>query len=388
MAKQQKSTLTTTQRLTLFVQKAHQMKRRSAFNSISSYEAGYTITWEQGSNLQVTNLNKPESESFRSYLIDFRHFIANESPIQLGGILNLSVNHARHIAFREQMISLQADWKEIDKDLPDTYRDTPEGQVIVHTGKDLFLLWLNGTIFHSDVEAEAYFESMGILKDIHEVDYAKHIGLCSNFIVHLAGVINTSLNANRFDLLNEFSPHVRAKVVATVADNESKAAAIRFWKGTRKFVQELCICDDHDQDPVIVVTGYEDGITDLKDVTVELRGCCPKAIDTAALKIKNSLDYIDCVERHGLSPTKVVQILELEVTNETDINNIKAALDDYKRSWRKKVRRLRCQEHGMPPGARAFGVDMYHQGGSKNADGVYLQGCCTPFMEQVLKTLR
>lgn len=373
MSKVKSAAITLVKQLSLFVRKAKQLRRRKCFNFIASYKSSITVSWQQGGDLQITGLAKPDGESFRSFLIDFRQFVANESLIQVNKILKMSVNRARHVAFREQLISLQADWKEMNRS--EALKD--------------FHAWLNGTIFHFDPEAEAHFDSLGQLIDLVEVGYIKQIGLCSNFIVHLSGVVEQGLKVNGFDLLNNFTPHVKPGITARVEDERSKAAIIRFWKGTKQFAQHLYICEDHDQDMVIVVEGLNEGAPDLRGVTVELRGCCKKAVDSAAATITKCLDWIDYWGSQGGPPQRApIQILEVEVTDERDVENIRTALDDYTLIWRKRVGRLRCPEHNMPPGVRAFGVDMYHQGRGDKGDAVFLQGCCAPFLEQVLACLR
>jgi len=373
MSKGKSAGITPVKQLALFVRKAKQLRRRECFDFITSYKSSITVSWRQGGDLQITDLAKPDGESFRSFLIDFRQLIANESLIQVSKILKMSVNRARHVAFREQLISLQSDWKEINRS--EALKDFHE--------------WLNGTIFHFDPEAEAHFDSLGQLTDLVEIRYIKQIGLCSNFITHLSGVVEQGLKANGFDLLNDFTPHVKPGITAMVEGERSKAAVIRFWKGTRQFPQQLYVCEDHDQDAVIVVEGLDEGASDLRGVTVELRGCCKKAVDSAAAAITKCLDWIDYWGSRGGPPQREpIQILEVEVTDGRDVENIKTALDDYSLVWRRKVGRLRCPVHHMPPGARGFGVDMYHQGAGDKGDAVFLQGCCAPFLAQVLEGLR
>ena len=389
MSKQNRNDISPVKQLGLFVRMAKQLRRRSCFDFLSTYRSSVTMSWKQGSEIQISNLAKPDEEAFRSYLIDFRQFLLSESPVQVNKILNMAVNRARHITFREELIKLQADWKAINKRLLGIRRETESGTVLLYSGHELFLLWLNGTIFHPDVDAEELFSSLGELLDVTEVGYAKHVGLCSNFIVHLAAAVESGLNTNGFDLLNEFAPHTRPKFVFNVADEDRKAAVIRFWKWTKRFPQTLSVCEEHDQDTVIVVDGLDEGSPDLQGVKVELRSCCDSAVDRALAVIEFCLAYVDNAERHGPpSPKEPIEILEVEVRDRADIQVIKAALADYRLIWRRKVGRMRCAVHSMPPGARGFGVDLYHRGVGEESDSVFLQGCCTSFMEQVLDKLR
>jgi hypothetical protein len=387
MGKQNRSELTPVKQLGLFVRRAKNLKRRACFDSISNYRSSVTMSWKQGEDIKISNLIKPDEESYRSYLIDFRHFLLNDSHVQVSRILNIVINRARHIAYREELIKLQSDWKEINKRLHGMSRDTENGLVPIHTGYELFMMWLNGTIFHPDVDAENMFSSLGLLMDVIEVEYAKHIGLCSNFIVHLAATVESGLNTDGFDLLNEFTPHTHPKFVINVANEEWKAAIIKFWQGTKRFPQTLSICEDHDQDTVIVVDGFDESTSSLQNVKVELRSCCQNAGQRASTVIQHALAWIDNAEKHGPPPQKSIEILEVAVTNPDDIETIRTALADCRLIWRRKVGRMRCAVHNMPPGARGFGVDIYHQGGHQGT-AVFLQGCCQSFIEQVLDKLR
>src|SRR5207248_2526677 len=128
-SKQNRNDITSVKQLALFVRKAKQLRRRRCFEFVSTYRSSVTLSWEQGSDIQITNLVKPDEEAFRSYLIDFRQFLLNDSHMQVNKVLNLVVNRARHIAFREDLIKLQADWKAINKRLGGINRHTDKGSV-------------------------------------------------------------------------------------------------------------------------------------------------------------------------------------------------------------------------------------------------------------------
>jgi hypothetical protein len=389
MSKQSRSDITPIKQFGLFVRKAKQLRRRPSFGSLSTYKSSVTMSWKQGSDIQITNLVKPDEEPYRSYLIDFRQFLLNDSSVQVNKILNMAINRARHIAYREELIKLRTEWKEINKRLSGISQETEKGAVLLHTGSELFLMWLNGTIFHPDVEAENTFLSLGILIDLIEVEYARHIGLCSNFIVHLAAVIESGLNSDGFDLLNEFTPHTHPKVIVNVTDQEWKAAIIKFWKGTKLFAQALSVCEEHDQDTVIVIEGFDESSSGLQTVKVELKSCCHSAVDRAIAVIQRALAWIEYAEKNGTLPQQEsIKILEVEITNPNDIEAIRTALADYRLIWRRKVGKMRCAIHNMPPGARGFGVNIFHQRVREETISVFLQGCCRIFIEQVLHRLR
>jgi hypothetical protein len=389
MGKQNRSELTPVRQLGLFVRKAKGLKRRSCFDFISNYRSSVTMSWKQGENIQISNLVKPDEESYRSYLIDFRQFLLNDSPVQVNMILNMAINRARHIAYREELIKLQFDWKEIKKSLHGTSRETEKGTVQLHTGYEMFLMWLNGTIFHYDVDAENMFSSLGILMDEIEVEYSKYVGLCSNFIIHLAAVIESGLNTDGFDLLNQFTPHTHPKVVVNVANEEWKAAIIKFWKSTKRFPQTLSVCEEHGQDTVIFVEGFNESTSNLQDVKVELRSCCQNAVNRTVAKLQKALAWIEYAEKNGPPLLQEsIEILEVEITDLKDMEAIRTALADYCLIWRRKVGKMRCAVHNVPPGARGFGVDIYHQGTREETNSVFLQGCCHLFIGQVLNKLK
>lgn len=363
----------------------------SAFEFLSTYQSSITMSWEQGGPLLITNLVKPEKESYRSYLIDFRQFLLAESHFRINKILKLAVNRARHVSLREEMIKLQEEFKEVNRHLRGIYRETENGEIVPPTvsGYDYFLLWLNGTIFHTDPAAEELFDSLDILKDDTDVNFAKFVGLCSNFIIHLAAVIESGLKMNGFDLLNQFTPHTHANYVLEITSEEGKAAVIEFWQGTKRFAQTLSVCPEHDQDTVIVVGNFDENAPDPQNAKVELKSCCEATSKLAVKTIEYCLTWIDHAQKHEMPPQpEIVEILEVEITDPNDIQIIKTMLDDYRLLWRRKIGAMRCPVHRMPPGARAFGEDVFLQGDGRKNDSVFLQGCCLPFIQNFLKVLK
>lgn len=388
MAKRNREDITPVKRLGLFVRKAKQLRRLVCFSFLSTYKSSVSISWEQGSDIQITNLAKPDVEAYRSYLIDFRQFLLTESAVQVNKVLNMAVNRARHIALRDALMKLRREWKAISKRLHGLALETKDGPVSI-AGDDLFLLWLNGTIFHSDMEAEELFSSLGKLLDVKEVEYAKHVGLCSNFIVDLAAAIESGLNTNGLDLFNEFTPHTHPQFIFNIANGDQKTDIINFWRGTKRFAQTLSVCEQHDQDTVIIMEGFTEGSSNLQDVKVEMRSCCDAAVAKALAVIEYCLALTQNTQMLGPPPQKEpIAILESEMTDRNDIQVIRAALGDYRLIWERKVGRMRCAVHHMPPGARGFGADLYHQGVGEESAALFLQGCCLSFIEQVLDRLR
>lgn len=391
MAKKTQLTRTQVERLSLFISRARRLPERESFKFLTSFKSSIQISWHEGEDVKLSNLRKPEVEQFRSFLIDFRPFVSKKEPVHVESILKICINKARHISFRERLILLREEWLSARSMISKVMRDdgiSGEAEVL-YTSEEHFQMWINGNIFHIDLEAESFFERQGeLMTHLFEVRAAKYIGWCTNFIMQLASIIQIGLNNNDFDYVNEHTPHNVAKVVETVSEN-SKNAVIEFWKGTREFRQNFATCDEHDQDPIIVVTGYQEGVTDYTDVHVEIRACCHNAINSGLQTISNSLAWIEFLTQNPDYNAGSVTIKEIEVTSPTDIENIRQALLDYKLVWRRAVGSMRCAIHSMPPGVKAFGEDTFHQGHEKTYSGsaVYFQGCCKTFMGEVLERL-
>jgi hypothetical protein len=388
MSVEESSRILVADHLALFITKARQLQERAAFGAITRYKSSLRLSWSQESGIEEFNVELPDEEQWRSFLISFRHFIANDSPIQVNKTLKIVINRARHIAFRNDLIERLARWKEINNSLRDTSTEK-EGVVLSTTrGYDLFLKWLNGTVFHCDLEAEEYFNNLGHLRKIIEFEFVRYVGVCTNFIVALAAVIESGLKTNQIDLLNKLSPHVRPTVIMEVTDGGIRDTALRFWGGTKNIPQNLYICEEHDQDIVLSVTDSGENATDGRElVKVELKGCCQPAIDRSVDVIRRALQWVDYLKVHGSPQSGPVEIIEVEVTDRELIDKIKAAVDYYLTGWRKTVGRLRCPIHHMPPGVRGFGIDSYHQSSGQPSQAVYVQGCCVAFLEQVLASL-
>ena len=139
MSKKNSTTLTTTKQLALFVRKSKQLRKHTCFDFLTNYKSSFSITWEQNSDVKISNLSKPEENSYRSYLIDFRQFLLNESDTQVNKILNIAITRARHIALQEKLVKLKNDLKKINKYLRGIKR-TIDGEEIEISGSDLFNL--------------------------------------------------------------------------------------------------------------------------------------------------------------------------------------------------------------------------------------------------------
>jgi hypothetical protein len=375
------------EQLSTFVTRAKQLPKRACFKFLASYEGGFTLEGGEGKPTVLKNLVKPDEETFRSYLLDFRPFVSNKEDIFVHLIIKIAINRARHIAFRTQLIEMKEQWNEAKGLLHGAGRKNLDGTLTEYNGEDLFLKWLNGFIFHVDYDAELFFNNWGMLLDTYEVEASKYIGWCSNFIIRLANTINWGLNTNMFDLDNEHTPHNKPKAKLSVEDAK-KEMVIGFWEGTKQFAQILAICEEHDQDPIIHVDDYEKGKDDITNVTVEIRGCCDTAVQNALAKIEHVTRYIEYVEKHGMPDPGFVDIIEVKITDPKSIQYLKIALGNYKQKWRKAIGNMRCSTHRLPPGARAFGEDTFNQTSPIVPNtAVYLQGCCESFLMQSLANL-
>lgn len=383
-----RNNLTPVKQLALFVKKSKQLSQLSCFDFLSGYKSSFSVSWNQESGMRINNLVKPEENAYHAYLIAFRQFLLTESDTQVNKIINTAIARARHSAFRQRLVELKKDLKEVNNYLHGLKRETPDGEFEI-SGQDLFDMWLNGTLFHHDVDADELFSSLGMMKDLTEVDFAKYVGLYSNFIIHLSAAIEYGLETNGFDVLNKLSPHLDAKFILKVTEERDKAAVIRFWNGSKQFPQTLAICEEHDQDPVIVVSDFDADSADIGQAKIELKSCCKSAAENALARIHHALAWVDYLEKHGrVKQKEPIEISELPITNADDLKIIKTALDDYRLIWRRKIGGMRCPVHRLPPGARGFGVDLLMQGNGKETNSVFLQGCCLPFIEEFLEKLK
>lgn len=182
---------------------------------------------------------------------------------------------------------------------------------------------------------------------------------------------------------------VKQDVVAEVVDEHLKDLVLRFWVGTKNVPQQPFLCTIHDRPVNIVLEGIKKDSGDLFELKVRLRGCCHNAIENELQRIVKAMSWLEYLQTHGApqNPT-TVEIVEIEITIEDDARNIKDALHDNRREWRKKIAHLRCEEHGMPAGIWGLGNDTFSQHGKETTDSVFLQGCCATFLNLVIEVLR
>lgn len=182
---------------------------------------------------------------------------------------------------------------------------------------------------------------------------------------------------------------IKQDVAAEVVDEQLKDLVLRFWIGTKDVPQQPSLCTSHDRPVNIMIEGIKKDPGDLFELKVLLRGCCRNAIDNELQRIIKAMSWLEYLQTHGAPQNPAtVEIIEIEITNEDDVRNIKDALHDNRREWRKKILHLRCEEHGMPAGIWGLGNDTFSQHGKKTTDSVFLQGCCAAFLNLVIEILR
>jgi len=98
----------------------------------------------------------PEENDLRSFLLTFRHFIANNEDVFLNRIFNLCQQKLTDDKLRKYLAGEQKIWKKVHETV---------GLDIVYQGKrqtpeQITQLWLSGTYFHKDEDKRSVLRGL------------------------------------------------------------------------------------------------------------------------------------------------------------------------------------------------------------------------------------
>jgi hypothetical protein len=105
--------------------------------------------------LQVSH-HEPDEEDLRSYLLDFRKFIAEQEPVFLNRVLNVAQRHVTSDEILGGIAGARSAWKDVLQkgDLAYRVNQTPLTPELVLD------LWINGWYFHNDASKRRRLDAL------------------------------------------------------------------------------------------------------------------------------------------------------------------------------------------------------------------------------------
>ncbi len=154
------------------------------------YELSANMSWKAGEPPQFTVSALPAEEPFRSLLLTFRHFVANDEPSNFLRVLNIVARHAPEArAFLE---GLRDRWNQAL--FGGLMNISVSGKLL--TASHIFDLWLNSHYFHND---EAKKQELERLSNMFTSDFVKFllanaVTECSRAVMQLSYALSKLTN--------------------------------------------------------------------------------------------------------------------------------------------------------------------------------------------------
>lgn len=171
--------------LNLYLERvADLLSRRVIRDQTLGYQ--FSMKWNRDTGGQMGFTGQPDEEDLRSFLLSFRHFIANDEPVYVNRIQNLLWQQIEADQVREGLKEAKAHWQ----------RACSAGAVALNingvnmASEDLLDLWINGVYFHSDQRKRARLEQLGpMVGMVSRFKLLDHLIVATNYIVYLRNVI-------------------------------------------------------------------------------------------------------------------------------------------------------------------------------------------------------
>ena len=143
--------------LDLFLRRIDELRATRLIQSGALSDAFHLGTTAGGP--AIFSVSVPDEDHFRSFLLAFRHLVAEREPAKLDRVANILLQHLGHNQLRETTIQAREAWR----------RERKRGPMrLVIDGRDygperVLDLYLNGRYFHSDASKARELGSVGAI---------------------------------------------------------------------------------------------------------------------------------------------------------------------------------------------------------------------------------
>jgi hypothetical protein len=168
-----------------FVHNVEQLQTRRLLRD-ADLRSDLSLDWAEGGPLRVRH-HEPDEEDLRSYLVDFRKFMAEREPVFLARVLSVARRHVTSDEIVAQLAAARSRWKEALKK-GDFEIVVNEEQLRPETIMDL---WIDGYYFHDDPEKRRKLDALAMVPTsrwffIDSVLTATHVILSSGHVLKVA----------------------------------------------------------------------------------------------------------------------------------------------------------------------------------------------------------
>jgi hypothetical protein len=188
--------LSTDERFKLYVKRVNLLLERRFVHEGMKYE--YSLKWDSTSQAMKFQAKEPDIEDLRSFLLDFRRFIAPKEPVFISKVMNDILRFLSDDHLKEEVKKAQDEWKRIFHKMGD--------MSIIVDGKNLspeyvLDLWINGFYFHDDIEKAEELERL--MKDqfpFVRTQFISSLPALTNIIVYISNVVTHGLKEKLFQI--------------------------------------------------------------------------------------------------------------------------------------------------------------------------------------------
>lgn len=189
------SQLPTIELLTLFAQRTHELSERRLVRK--GMNTKLTIRWDCVSGLLRQNIDQPDEEDLRSFLLVFRQFISENEPVFLPRIFNECFRNLDSSELKDELRKAQEQWKLVFHKIG-VFKLIIDGKKL--TGEFILDLWINGHYFHNDLdkanELHRYLGNISVA--LVRMQFLSVLSALTNTTLFVGNVVNYGLREGLF----------------------------------------------------------------------------------------------------------------------------------------------------------------------------------------------
>ena len=174
--------------LNFFVAKVDVLLRERIFEG-DNWQSTYTLSWDRMKGTRFAKA-EPDGTMFRSYLLEFRRYFAQQGPLYLGTIFNVCHHSIRSDELKGYLVKARAEWRK---------QATTGGIAIRVNGEPIAPeetadLWINGMYFHDEPRKyERLRELAGPTEWLSRMQLVNFVTDCTRITLYVQHVIRVAL---------------------------------------------------------------------------------------------------------------------------------------------------------------------------------------------------
>jgi hypothetical protein len=181
--------LTERERLELFVHRVRMLSERRLVRE--GMQSRFNLKFDNASRQLRYKLTQPDEEDLRSFMLDFRFFVAQKDPVYIYKVFKACSDYLDSSFYREQLEKAKAEWKRAYVQMG-AFGLVVDGRKLA--GQDVLDLYINGHYFHNDVDKAAELRRLnGGLVPMTRFQFLAVLPDLVNVVFYVGEVVQTGL---------------------------------------------------------------------------------------------------------------------------------------------------------------------------------------------------